>query len=92
VLAAARTVPGVAEAVATERGGQLVAIDVVLTAEPGTPASYDTIRELRRAVRAVPAADAIVGGTVATTSTAATPRFEACAPWHRSCSESCSSY
>ncbi|MBO4208700.1 MMPL family transporter [Micromonospora echinofusca] len=66
VLAAAQATPGVAAVRPTERANGLVAIDVVLTAEPDSAASYDTIRELRDRVGAVDGAEALVGGTVAT--------------------------
>jgi putative drug exporter of the RND superfamily len=66
VLTAITGADGVASARPTERADGLVAFDVVLDAEPDTAASYDAIRTLRAAVHAVPAADAVVGGTVAT--------------------------
>ncbi|MFD0787794.1 MMPL family transporter, partial [Micromonospora azadirachtae] len=50
----------------TGRTADLVGVNVVLTAEPDSSASYDTIRELRNRVHSVPAADARVGGAVAT--------------------------
>nr|MDT0659562.1 MMPL family transporter [Micromonospora sp. DSM 115978] len=65
-LAAAEATPGVASARVTERANDLVAIDVILDAEPDSAASYDAIRALRERVGAVPDADALVGGTVAT--------------------------
>ncbi|RKN18714.1 MMPL family transporter [Micromonospora musae] len=66
LLAAITGTPGVATARPTGRTAELVGVDVVLTAEPDSSASYDTIRELRDRVHRVPDADARVGGTVAT--------------------------
>ncbi|MDG4831948.1 MMPL family transporter [Solwaraspora sp. WMMD1047] len=66
VLAAAEQTPGVASARVTEQTADLVAIDVILDAEPDSAASYQTIRTLRDRVGAVPDAEALVGGTVAT--------------------------
>ena len=65
VAAVARTVPGVASSTAGERTADLAEVNVVLTAEPGTTASYRAIRELRQATAAIPGAQAMVGGTVA---------------------------
>ncbi|MEV4809900.1 MMPL family transporter [Micromonospora avicenniae] len=66
LLAAITGTPGVASARPTGRTADLVGVNVVLTAEPDSSASYDTIRELRDRVHSVPAGDARVGGTVAT--------------------------
>jgi RND superfamily putative drug exporter len=66
VLTAITGAEGVASARASERAAGLVAVEVVLDAEPDTTRSYDAIRTLRAAVDAVPEADAVVGGTVAT--------------------------
>lgn len=66
VLAAITGTPGVASARPSEHATGLVSFDVALRAEPDTGASYDAIRALRTAVHAVPDADAVVGGTVAT--------------------------
>ncbi|MFC7548561.1 MMPL family transporter [Plantactinospora sp. GCM10030261] len=65
VLEAVESTPGVASARVTERGNDLVAVDAVLSAEPDSAASYDTIRALRDRVAAVPDAEALVGGGVA---------------------------
>ncbi|MER7891108.1 MMPL family transporter [Micromonospora sp. NPDC094482] len=65
LLTAITDTPGVADARPTGSTADLVAVDVVLTAEPDSPASYDTIRELRERVDRVPDAEARVGGTVA---------------------------
>ncbi|MDG4785153.1 MMPL family transporter [Micromonospora sp. WMMD1102] len=65
VLAAVTGTPGVAQARPAEQGDGLVAVDVVLEAEPDSRASYDTIEALRTAVHAVPDAEALVGGAVA---------------------------
>ncbi|SCG36962.1 MMPL family transporter [Micromonospora halophytica] len=79
VTDAATAVPGVASARPGETGSGVAQVDVVLEAEPGTPASDRTIEALRDAVAAVPdsappALDgveefdgAVVGGTVAAT-------------------------
>lgn len=64
-LDAATATPGVSSARVTTTGGGLVAIDVVLDAEPDSAASYRTIRELRDRLDAVDPAEALVGGTVA---------------------------
>jgi putative drug exporter of the RND superfamily len=77
VTAAATAVPCVASARPGAAGGAVAQVDVVLQAEPGSPASDRAIEELRNAVAAVPnsappaveGADpvrgAVVGGTVA---------------------------
>lgn len=81
VVAAAKAVPGVASAQAGPATRTLAQVDVVLTAEPGTTASDNSVRDLRRAVAAVPSsapgtdasggsgtgggAGALVGGPVA---------------------------
>lgn len=66
VVAAARAVPGVASVTPGVATGTVAQVDVVLTADPGSAASYDEIRALRAAVAAVPGADAVVGGDIAT--------------------------
>ncbi|WP_305784564.1 MMPL family transporter [Symbioplanes lichenis] len=68
VLAAVTATPGVAQARITSpaQAGPVVRIDATLTAAPDTTESYTTIRTLRSAVHAVPDADALVGGSVAT--------------------------
>ncbi|WBB67390.1 MMPL family transporter [Micromonospora sp. WMMD812] len=65
LLTAITDTPGVASARPTGRTADLVAVDVVLTAEPDSTASYDTIRAVRDRVDAVPDAQARVGGPVA---------------------------
>ncbi|WP_428964612.1 MMPL family transporter [Micromonospora fluostatini] len=77
VTDAATAVPGVASVRPGGAGDTVTQIDVVLEAEPGTPASERTVDALRDAVAAVPdsappavegadrADGAIVGGTVA---------------------------
>jgi RND superfamily putative drug exporter len=64
VLEAARTSSGVATVSEPERSadGQLVKIDIGLTAATGTPAADEAIRSLRSRLAAVPRADALVGG------------------------------
>ncbi|MDG4765494.1 MMPL family transporter [Solwaraspora sp. WMMD406] len=66
VLDAATGVDGVAGARPADGSEDLAVIEVVLTAEPDSAQSYQAIRDLRAAVGAVPDADALVGGTVAT--------------------------
>ena len=61
-LAAIQTVPTVASTQETGRANGLVAFAVTLTTEPATTASFSAIQELRDVTRAVPAADALVGG------------------------------
>jgi putative drug exporter of the RND superfamily len=67
VVAAARAVPGVAAVQAPERsaGGQWVRVQAVLAAAPDSQAAKDTVDRLRDAVRAVPGAQAVVGGDTA---------------------------
>ncbi|MEU1886629.1 efflux RND transporter permease subunit [Micromonospora sp. WMMD987] len=79
VTRAAAAVPGVATARPGPAGGSVAQVDVVLTDEPGTPASDRAVEALRDAVAAVPdsappaaegadpADGALVGGTVAAT-------------------------
>ena len=76
VAAAARTVDGVASASVGEQADGLAQVDVVLSAEPGTTRSDNSITDLRAAVAAVPrsapgtgsaAFGALVGGSVAAT-------------------------
>ena len=66
VRRAAAGVAGVAEARIAERAGDLVQVDAVLDAAPGTAAAFDTVRALRRAVGTVPGSEALVGGADAT--------------------------
>ncbi len=61
------TVPGVVTARISDQGGDVAQVDAVLSDLPGTAASYDTLRAVRAAVAGVPGADAVVGGSVATT-------------------------
>ncbi|SCL20259.1 putative drug exporter of the RND superfamily [Micromonospora rhizosphaerae] len=67
VMAAARTVPGVAEVGAPERSpdGRWVRVAAVLTHTPDSDAALDTVDRLRAAVHAVPGAQALVGGDTA---------------------------
>ncbi|MEV4625094.1 MMPL family transporter [Micromonospora sp. NPDC049523] len=65
VLEAIEATPGVSSARVTERAADLVAIDVVLDAEPDSADSYRTVERLRDRVGAVSGAEALVGGTVA---------------------------
>ncbi|MFI9641586.1 MMPL family transporter [Micromonospora sp. NPDC051925] len=79
VTRAAAAVPGVASARPGAAGASVAQVDVVLTAEPGSPASDRAVEALRDAVAAVPgsappavagaepADGALVGGTVAAT-------------------------
>ncbi|MFI7589652.1 MMPL family transporter [Spongisporangium articulatum] len=66
VVTAARQVEGVAQVRPGDRSASLAQVDVVLSAAPDTPASYQAVRDLRTALAAVPGADAKVGGGVAT--------------------------
>ncbi|ROO84331.1 RND superfamily putative drug exporter [Actinocorallia herbida] len=65
VRTAAAGVEGVAESSVGETDGDLTKVTAVLTAEPGTEQSFQTLRDLRAAVSAVPDSDALVGGTQA---------------------------
>ncbi|MCO1598044.1 MMPL family transporter [Micromonospora sp. RHAY321] len=67
VVAAARTVPGVAEVGEPERSpdGRWVRIAAVLAETPDSDAALDTVERLRAAVHAVPGAQALVGGDTA---------------------------
>ncbi|MBW4702236.1 efflux RND transporter permease subunit [Micromonospora sp. RL09-050-HVF-A] len=79
VTRVAAAVPGVASARPGLAGGNVAQVDVVLTDEPGTPASDRAVEALRDAVAAVPDSappavegvdppdGALVGGTVAAT-------------------------
>ena len=65
VAAQAMSVPGVSEVRPGETTPEISELNAVITAEPDTPESYKTIRDLRTAVtNADP--DALVGGAVAT--------------------------
>jgi RND superfamily putative drug exporter len=67
VIAAARRVPGVATTLApqTSADGRWVRVPAVLAAAPDSPTAEQAVRELRRAVHAVPGAQALVGGETA---------------------------
>ncbi|MFD2764269.1 MMPL family transporter [Micromonospora eburnea] len=67
VVAAARTVPGVAEVGEPEPSadGRWVRVAVVLADTPDSDAALDTVERLRAAVHAVPGAQALVGGDTA---------------------------
>ncbi len=69
VVAAARSVPGVAEPLPAQTSAdtQWVRIPVVLADPPDSPAAEETVRDLRTAVHAVPGAQALVGGDTAVT-------------------------
>ncbi|MGI5233657.1 MMPL family transporter [Actinoallomurus sp. CA-142502] len=66
VLAVVRRSPGVADGTIAEKGARDVRITAVLRAQPDTDASYTAVRVLRDRVHAIPGAEAVVGGTVAT--------------------------
>lgn len=66
VLAAVRSTPGVSAAVVTDQTDSLVQISATLAPLPDSAASFQVIRDLRRAVADVPGAHALVGGSVAT--------------------------
>ncbi len=67
VVAAARTVPGVAEVGEPETSpdGRWVRVAAVLADTPDSDAALDTVERLRDAVHAVPGAQALVGGDTA---------------------------
>ncbi|GIJ27050.1 putative membrane protein ActII-3 [Micromonospora qiuiae] len=67
VVAAARTVPGVAEVGEPETSpdGRWVRVAAVLADTPDSDAALDTVGRLRDAVHAVPGAQALVGGDTA---------------------------
>lgn len=65
VAAAAARIDGVASARVGLTSPSTAQVDVVLGAEPGTDASDAAVRAVRSAVRQVPGADAVVGGSVA---------------------------
>jgi RND superfamily putative drug exporter len=66
VVAAVTAVPGVAAVTPGVASSTTAQVDVILTADPGSQESYDTVRAVRAAVAGVPGADAVVGGDVAT--------------------------
>ncbi|GAB2853668.1 MMPL family transporter [Actinocorallia aurea] len=65
VRTAAAGVQGVAAATVGESDGDLTKVSAVLTAEPGTEDSFQTLRDLRTAVSSVPGSAALVGGAQA---------------------------
>jgi RND superfamily putative drug exporter len=65
VARVAGTVDGVASADVGESAGDVARVTVVLAADPGSDASFATVRDLRNAVVTVDR-EAVVGGTVAT--------------------------
>ncbi|WFE29168.1 MMPL family transporter [Solwaraspora sp. WMMD791] len=66
VLAAVESVDGVASARPAGGDDDLAVVEVVLQAEPDSTESYQAITDLRAALDAVPDANALVGGSVAT--------------------------
>lgn len=67
VLAAAKSVAGVAAATAGAKNEDFARIDLTLAAEPGSEAAYDTITALRQKLDGISGANALVGGQDATT-------------------------
>ncbi|NAZ85626.1 MMPL family transporter [Kineococcus indalonis] len=65
VAAAAASVPGVASARVAREAGGLVQLDAALEAPSGSADARAAVQRLREAVRAVPGAGALVGGTEA---------------------------
>jgi putative drug exporter of the RND superfamily len=67
IRAIAAATPGVSAAVAgpASATGDLAQVTVILAGNPDDPGAYATVRRLREQVRAVPGADALVGGTSA---------------------------
>ncbi|GAA3775019.1 MMPL family transporter [Plantactinospora mayteni] len=67
VVQAARGVDGIAEVGPAERSadGRWVRIPAILADDPGTEAAKESVDRLRTALRAVPGADALVGGETA---------------------------
>jgi RND superfamily putative drug exporter len=68
VVQAATAVPGVVRASTAATSGPDGRTEIVVTGSsaPGTPESLDLVADVRDAVHAVPGADALVGGAVAT--------------------------
>lgn len=62
LMAAIAAVDGVASVRPDGETTDLVSFSVTLSTEPGSDAAFDVVRNLREAVRAVPDADAVVGG------------------------------
>jgi RND superfamily putative drug exporter len=67
VAEVARGVSGVAAATVDETADDLAKVTVILKPEPGTAASDEAIRAVRKAVAAVPGADAAAGGQAVAT-------------------------
>ncbi|WP_239329468.1 MMPL family transporter [Frankia sp. CiP3] len=65
VLATIRGNPAVTAAEENGRGANLVQFIAILSPPPDTKASFDTVKQLRDAVHAIPGADGLVGGTTA---------------------------
>jgi len=65
-VAAAAEVPGVSSVQRRDEAGGLARLDVVLTDPADSEAAVATVQRLREAVRAVPGAEAKVGGPTAT--------------------------
>ncbi len=65
VVAAVTATPGVASVRPGERSSEVATFDVVLTSEPDSAESYQTIKDLRMRLAQVEGAGALVGGTVA---------------------------
>jgi RND superfamily putative drug exporter len=65
VKAAAQTVAGVSSVTPGEATDQIVQLDAVIEAAPGTSASFATIRALRQSVAAASDGQALVGGSEA---------------------------
>lgn len=63
VVAAARTVPGVASAAPGAKAGERSQVAVVLAPEPGSEAARTAVRDVREALRGIP--QTYVGGTEA---------------------------
>jgi RND superfamily putative drug exporter len=66
VRRAVAATPGVADATVGERSGQVVQVQAVLVAAPGTTAGDAAVRELRARLDSVGDGSALVGGAVAT--------------------------
>jgi putative drug exporter of the RND superfamily len=66
VTATLRATPGVAAVLPPTHAGELVQLRAVLADPADSPTAERTIQRLRAAVRAIPGADALVGGLTAT--------------------------
>lgn len=62
VVAAAEGLPGVDTVTAGDTDGEITRIDVILDAEAGSEAAYESIRELRAELATIDGANALVGG------------------------------